>query len=56
MGDVDIPKRVQRDSAASRNGEVSMALLLPSLIGTLTKDLFKPSKKLPPFEVAIFAG
>lgn len=44
----DIPKRVVRDSAASRNSLVLMALLLALSTGTSTKDFLTVLKKVSP--------
>ena len=48
-----IPKRVHNDSAASRNGEVSMALSWLASKGTSVNDLLRLLKNVPLFAVAI---
>lgn len=47
-----IPKRVVKDSAASRNGVVSMALSFAGLTGTVTKDFLSVSNQVPPGGIA----
>ena len=41
-----LPKRVQRDSEASRKSVVPMALLLAASMGTSVKDFFMESKNV----------
>lgn len=42
------PNRVAKDSEASRNSDVEMALFLFSSIGTSTNDLLTVSNQVPP--------
>lgn len=45
---VAVPKRVVKDSAASRKAVVSIALSFSALTGTSTKDFLRVSRKVPP--------
>jgi hypothetical protein len=48
MEKVNIPKKVVRDSQASRNSVVATALSFSALMGTSTKDLLKVSRSVDP--------
>lgn len=45
---MNIPKRVVKDSAASRNPDVSIELSLLGLGCTLTNDFLRVSNHVPP--------
>jgi len=47
------PKIVVRDSAASRNSLVEMALFFSASIGTSVKDFLKVSRKVPPGGIGV---
>ena len=56
LHDYSIPNKVERDSDASKNSVVEMALSLLSSTGTSTKDLFSVSNQVPPAGYEKFDG